>query len=125
MYLKLNSVFAYLQATPTSRSFVEGEAVLQAGHVIQCGFTEKNKEIWHVNARCVQTSAVKKDPHEIRGILICAGDVHIKEMACSCKAGASGFCKHIAATLLFISRLCKCVFLYGAIIPRRLLLLLK
>ena len=106
MYLGLEKVFNFLNAAPGSRSVVEGEAVLHAKHLVVCGVLQKSTETSEIIAYCVQTSAINKDPHEIKGNLNIKGSVvDIGIFVCSCKAGTSGCCKHIAATLLFCTRL--------------------
>ncbi|XP_045468679.1 uncharacterized protein LOC123676644 [Harmonia axyridis] len=37
VFLSLTEYFRYLEATPNNRNVIEGEAVLNAGHVIMCG----------------------------------------------------------------------------------------
>lgn len=86
--------------------FVLGEAVLNAGHLILCGITEKNKKLFNLFALCLQTSALQSSPHEISASLnILNNNINISKATCSCKAGLGGRCKHITATLLFCTRL--------------------
>ena len=105
MYLKLSTVCNYLSATPASRCFVEGENVLEAEHLILCGTTHRMNEEWGLKAFCLQSSHIKKDPHEITGVIKVGQHVEIENFVCTCAAGASGSCKHVAATLLFCTRL--------------------
>lgn len=37
MKLNLADVCAFANATPTTRNFIEGEKIFQAGHVLFCG----------------------------------------------------------------------------------------
>ena len=82
------------------------QSCLHGKHLVVCGVLQKSSETWEIIAYCVQTSAINKDPHEIKGNLNIRGSVvDIGILVCSCKAGISGCCKHIAATLLFCTRL--------------------
>lgn len=102
----MGKVFSYLQATPESRCVVEGEALVSAKHIILLGTTSATMELVQIIALCLQTSGVKNSPHEINGKLIHKdGDVNIVEFTCTCKAGLSGICKHIAAVLIKCTRL--------------------
>ncbi|EFA12075.1 hypothetical protein TcasGA2_TC006882 [Tribolium castaneum] len=105
--LSVSEVCNYLQSTPASRNFVEGEAVLNAGHIILCGKTDAEDDWINIFALSLQTSALKNNPHEIKGQIemlpnnICK----IKQMTCTCKAGLGGQCKHISAVLLHCTRI--------------------
>ncbi|XP_050497488.1 uncharacterized protein LOC126892001 [Diabrotica virgifera virgifera] len=107
--LRLVEYLEYLGGTNTSRSVCEGEEVLNAGHVILCGKSNSStSDKILIYALCLQTSALTSDPHKIRGELLQCnsekGTIKIKSMFCSCKAGASGRCKHISAVLLNCTR---------------------
>nr|XP_015840320.1 PREDICTED: uncharacterized protein LOC107399131 [Tribolium castaneum] len=111
MFLNLGTVFTYLNASPGSRCFVEGKAVLNAGHLISCGMIKEEElqesvKKWKIKAYCLQSSAIKSDRHQILGLLVANGtnSVNVDQIKCSCKAGVSGCCKHVAATLLFCTR---------------------
>jgi hypothetical protein len=67
MFLPLSSIFEYLSASPTSRCIVEGKGVLAAIYLIICGVQAKSPKKWNISAYCLQTSAVKSDPHKING----------------------------------------------------------
>jgi len=90
---------------------VEGEKLLQAGHLVSCGRLPQGKEgTIQLIARCLQTSSLKSGiPHKIEGSISTNGE--IVKMRCSCKAGNSGRCKHVIAALMFCQRyvcfLCK------------------
>lgn len=106
MRLSLSEICAFTQSTPTSRNFVEGEKVLNAGHIIFCGRgndTADGNSI-HFLAFCLQTSNMTSRPHEINGLLI-SSSAKILQVKCSCKAGLSEKCKHSVAVLLHLSRL--------------------
>lgn len=83
-----------------SRPLKEGEAVFKAGHVILCGLDAGNSEV--IKSLCLQTSNLTSQPHEITIVL--NQNVNMWKCLCSCKAGLSGFCKHIVATLIYINR---------------------
>lgn len=84
-----------------SRPLKEGEAVFKAGHIILCGLEGKNSK--NIKSLCLQTSGPASHSHEI--IINLNDDVKDWKCICSCKAGMSGFCKHIIATLIYINRI--------------------
>lgn len=105
LFLTLGSVFAYLNCDANSRCIVEGEQILNSNHVILMGTNQDNEDCKDVFALCLQTSALKSCPHEIKGKLIVSSKkVTIEPFSCMCKAGLSGTCKHIAAVLLKCTR---------------------
>jgi hypothetical protein len=73
------------------RPLKEGEAVLKAGHIILCGI---KGDSCCINSLYLQTSALSSVSHEIEITL--AENVVNWRCLCTCKAGQSGFCKHIA-----------------------------
>lgn len=87
------------------RPIIEGEALIDAGHVILCGIKEKKTSFIRVAALCLQTSNLKGKPHEI-GIKLStrSGDEVEIEATCTCKAGNSSQCKHIVGTLIYLNR---------------------
>ena len=101
MRLEIGKVCKFAKCGVSSRNFVEGERLLNAGHVLNCGKIDESAE-HNLLAFCVQTSGVKERPHTIKGE-ICAGE-KILSMTCSCKAGLSEMCKHIVGVLLYITR---------------------
>lgn len=83
--LPLSSINEYVaQEFATSRLLLEGEAVLEAGHVVACSVKEK------VGTNCtfvgfvLQTSALSSDPHELE---IALEERTVAVASCSCKAG--------------------------------------
>lgn len=75
------------------RMITEGDAVLEAGHLVVVGQAGEK-----IKAACLQSSHIRDKPHEIQISLnkdpwICH---------CSCKAGGGSHCKHIFAVLLYI-----------------------
>ncbi|KAJ8986036.1 hypothetical protein NQ317_013921 [Molorchus minor] len=99
MFLSIGNVLKYLNATPDSRNFVEGERLLNASHLILCGIEEKCEANLNIFASCLHTSAISSPPHEISGIIknSVENGMSVTSMSCTCKAGLGGTCKHIAA----------------------------
>lgn len=101
MRLSILEYMRYLDGSTHSKCVVEGENVLNAGHLILVGKTKFTSDWINVYGLCLQSSAINSDPHEIKGTLTTQeATVKIKEMHCSCKAGNSGKCKHISALLV-------------------------
>ncbi|KAL4084972.1 hypothetical protein QTP88_027831 [Uroleucon formosanum] len=110
-FLSINEMFNYLQCTPGARCVSKGEEVLNAGHIILCGIKIIIESKIYLYALCLQTSALISHPHEINGSIEMEklkNDINYKiklvEFLCSCKAGASGCCKHISAYLIQCTR---------------------
>lgn len=105
--LTVNTLFEFLDATPSSRCIYEGQAVLNAGHIILYGITEKTESQVNVFALCLKSSGLKDIPHELKAIFLMNNDknISIKSLICSCKAGNSSRCKHVAALLFLCTRL--------------------
>lgn len=106
-FLSLGDVFLYLQATPESRTIVEGEQLLNSKHLILCGLKNTPQEdVVDIFSLCLQTSGIlKSSPHGISGkLLVSNGNLKIDLFQCTCKAGMSEKCKHIAANLLKCTR---------------------
>ena len=102
MKLSIAEICKFSGSTPSCRNFVEGEKILQAGHVIFCDQldTDSEEEI-KIIAFCLQSSSLKSAPHEIKGDILCSGK--IINFKCSCKAGLSEKCKHVVAVLLHLT----------------------
>ncbi|KAM7290069.1 uncharacterized protein ISCGN_026741 [Ixodes scapularis] len=97
--LPLSSINEYVaQEFATSRLLLEGEAVLEAGHVVTCSVKEKVDSNSTFVGFVLQTSALSRDPHELE---IVVKEKTVAAASCSCKAG-SYKCKHIVAMLLYI-----------------------
>lgn len=104
-FLSLKNLFLYLEASPTSRCINEGESIINAHHIITCGILERTAILIKLFALCLKTSALLEAPHEIKGELkINNEDVQVVEFVCSCAAGLSKRCKHIAGVLLMCTR---------------------
>lgn len=123
MFLLISEVLAFLKATPNTRNFVEGvcitqvciilsnlivtyflgERILNSGNLITCGVLERLRSV-SVFSLCL-TSKLTAAPHEIKGTFNITKTVKIVQMECSCAAGLGAACKHIAAVLLYCTRL--------------------
>lgn len=109
--LSLNDLFNSLNAQPNSRCIREGECILDAKHIIACG-TEEDKTAKRntttevkLLALCLKTSALRENPHEVRATLsLLDSKLKPKELSCTCKAGQSQKCKHLAALLILCTR---------------------
>lgn len=97
----MQNIFQWAGQNEAQRKFIEGERVFKAGHIILCGEVDRNErgEV-KVLSSCIQTTHVRDKPHEIKGKI--SEDGVISDFQCLCKAGLSGRCKHIVATLLHI-----------------------
>ncbi|CAD6224481.1 GSCOCG00011782001-RA-CDS [Cotesia congregata] len=105
MRVAIQEICNFACAEPNHKSFIGGESILEAGHLIKCGLQPSDRnldEVYNIIAFCLQTSHLKDAPHEIVGAIAKTGQ--IMGMSCSCKAGLSEACKHIVATLLFCNR---------------------
>lgn len=100
MRLSILEYMRYLEGSTHSKCVVEGENVLNAGHLVLGGKTEVTNEFINIYGLCLQSTAINSDPHEIKGTLTMGEIVKIKEMHCSCKAVNSGKCKHVSALLI-------------------------
>ena len=101
MRLEIGEVCKFAKCGVSSRNFVEGERLLNAGHVLNCGKIDGSAE-HNLLAFCVQMSGVKERPHTIKGEISAGGK--ILSMTCSCKAGLSEMWKHIVGVLLYVTR---------------------
>jgi hypothetical protein len=84
---------------------VEGEAVLNAGHIVCCGVVSRDENNVTIFALCLQTSALQSDPHELNGKINIGSSEKRISVRCSCKAGLSGYCKYCIAILLHIYKI--------------------
>jgi hypothetical protein len=105
-HLSLSNLFKYLDATPASRCIIEGEAVLNAQHIITCGIKEQSSILVEVFALVLQSSGTTTGlPHETTVTLLKKINIlEISKSSCTCKAGLSQRCKHISAVLLHCTR---------------------
>ncbi|KAJ8977808.1 hypothetical protein NQ317_000065 [Molorchus minor] len=69
MKLSILEYMKYLGGSKYSKCVVEGENVLNAGHLILAGKTEENLENVTINGLCLQSSSLESVPHEITGEL--------------------------------------------------------
>ncbi|KAH6923547.1 hypothetical protein HPB50_002169 [Hyalomma asiaticum] len=102
--LSLSDIVSHIGAVDTVdtrlRSLTEGEAVLQARHIICCGVKTCTETLLTVQGLCVQTSHVQNKPHELEFAYSLDGTI---KGHCSCKAGNSERCKHLAAMMLLVN----------------------
>ena len=101
MRLETREMCKFAKCTITSRNFIEGERLLNAGHIMNCGRIE-GSAAYNILAFCVQTSGVKEKPHILKGEVDDEGK--ILSMTCSCVAVLSETCKHSVAVLLYLTR---------------------
>lgn len=102
MKLSILEYMRYLEGSQHSKCVVEGENVVNAGHLILAGKNQEacGPDVISVYGLCLQTSALDSNPHEITGKLAITTSVKFVKMHCSCKAGNSGRCKHVSAFLI-------------------------
>ncbi|KAM7303375.1 uncharacterized protein ISCGN_013336 [Ixodes scapularis] len=98
--LPVSSINAFVnKAHETSRLLLEGERVLEAGHVFSCSIKKVDKDCYTFIGFVLQTSALTSDPHELE---IALNGRDVGDTSCSCKAG-NYKCKHVVAMLLHIN----------------------
>ncbi|KAK0178534.1 hypothetical protein PV327_007415 [Microctonus hyperodae] len=102
--ISIKEICTWAGTKPDNRNFVEGERLLQAGHILKCGkcSVKCDRGAVSIIAYCLQTSHLKENPHKIDGHVSLSGK--IKTMICTCKAGLGEKCKHIIATLIYCTR---------------------
>lgn len=107
MKVSMQEICKFANTQPSCKSFIGGEGLLNAGHVLHCGKVNSenasDNSVYKILAFCLQTSSIRDSPHEINGKITKIGE--ILSMSCSCKAGLSGACKHVVAVLLYCNRL--------------------
>ncbi|KAJ8914901.1 hypothetical protein NQ315_016055 [Exocentrus adspersus] len=110
--LSLIDYINYIGGNVNGRTVIEGEEVLNAGHIILYGKTDYGPSFIKVVALCLQTSALQLSPHEISGEIVIPmsttaniSTARIKVMVCTCKADAAGLCKHVSAFLILLTRI--------------------
>ncbi|XP_029840535.2 uncharacterized protein LOC8052905 [Ixodes scapularis] len=98
--LPVSSINAFVdKAHETSRLLLEGERVLEAGHVFSCSVKKLAGDCCALVGFVLQTSALSSDPHEVEVTL---NGRNVGDTSCSCKAG-NYKCKHLVAMLLHIN----------------------
>lgn len=83
--LPLYVIMAYIG--DGKRCLVEGEELVNAGHIIECSVVvpETTSSSVHVRSYVLQTSALSKDPHTVD--LKLTNNATIDELSCTCPAG--------------------------------------
>ena len=101
MRLSLNELYQFTKSTPSCRNFIEGESVLNTGHVMFCGrLSEQQDNVCKLFiAFCMQPSNLRSHPHEIKGSISTNGK--IIDVKCSCKAGLSKKCNPVFEQISF------------------------
>ncbi|CAI6377479.1 unnamed protein product [Macrosiphum euphorbiae] len=103
--ISLADIYTFCSATPNTRNMVEGENILNSGHIINCGYISKDLKEINTLGMCLQTSAIRDKPHNITGSLqLNENGLKVTKILCTCKAGNSQKCKHIVSTLLYLNR---------------------
>lgn len=106
LFLNMEVVCKTLDAIPFSRNFKKGERLVNSHHIISCDVTKKTFPEIRIHAVCLQISAIAASPHTVTGILKRnLNTLSMEKMSCTCKAGASEKCKHIAGVLIYCTRL--------------------
>eukprot|EP00102_Acyrthosiphon_pisum_P009396 XP_003247467.1 PREDICTED: uncharacterized protein LOC100568648 [Acyrthosiphon pisum] len=103
MAFTIGEIFTFANCSINSQNVVEGEQVLKSKQIILCGKIVKENEI-QIKALVIQSSHIREMPHEITGNISTVPLLKIVIFACTCAAGLSEFCKHIAAILLLLNR---------------------
>jgi hypothetical protein len=107
VFLSMEQVCVTLDASPSSRNFIEGEAILKSRQLILCEASKRTEFKVHVYALCLQTLALDSPPHTVEAVLKINRKKYasVVSISCSYKAGEGSRCKHVAATLLHCNRL--------------------
>lgn len=83
--LPVSSINAFVdKAHETSQLLLEGERVLEAGHVFSCSVKKLAGDCCTLVGFILQTSALSSDPHEVEVTL---NGRNVGDTSCSCKAG--------------------------------------
>nr|CAI5865889.1 unnamed protein product [Callosobruchus analis] len=78
--LSLMEYITYIGGNANSRVVLEGEEVVNAGHIILYGKSELTHFSLKVCALCLQTSALQSNPHEIKGTLTISNKTNLLEL---------------------------------------------
>jgi hypothetical protein len=69
-FLSMEQVCVTLDASPSSRNFIEGEAILKSRHLILCEASKRTEFKVHVYALYLQTSTLDSPPpHTVEAVL--------------------------------------------------------
>ncbi|XP_046407768.1 uncharacterized protein LOC124172369 [Ischnura elegans] len=106
VFVTYEEIVRYLGGNCSQRNIVEGECVLNAGLVITVGLHQRNGCELKIMALVLQTSGLTKEPLQINGLISLTTEekIEIRKFDCSCKAGQSEKCKHVAAVLWYLNR---------------------
>jgi hypothetical protein len=62
-FLRLATIFKYLEASSNSQCVIEGKGVLLGKLLLLCGVTKIGDKRYSVAGLCLQTSGLKSAPH--------------------------------------------------------------
>ena len=110
MILSKEEICSWANTSDSKRNFKEGERIINAGHIIYCGKNIDFNGSVRLSAKCLSTSSLRREPHEIKGEVLSSG--HIISMTCTCKAGLGEKCKHVLGTLLYCYRLVRILLIF-------------
>ena len=104
MSIKIAEMCKWAGTNPSQKNFLDGEQLVSKKYLLKCGKMAFEGSCSEVNIRafCLQTSKLRGNPHEIVGKITRQGE--ILSMTCTCPSRAGEKCKHITATLLYLSR---------------------
>ncbi|XP_064472617.1 uncharacterized protein LOC135387264 [Ornithodoros turicata] len=105
--LSLCEIFTFMDVSINSRTFVEGERILNSQHIVVCGrkASTSGAASTTIVGLCLSTSALKGNPHVVSAVLENADNgFKIYQASCTCRAGNSEKCKHIMGVLLRCNR---------------------
>jgi len=66
----LADIYTFCSATPNTRNMVEGENILNSGHLINYGYTSKDLKEIYILGMCLQTSAIRDNPDKPHNITL-------------------------------------------------------
>ena len=99
MLLSKEEIYRWANTSDTKRNFKEGKRIGNAGHIIYCGKNIDFNGSVRSSSKCLSTSCLRGEPHEITGEISNSGQIIC--MICTCKAGLGEKCKHVLGTLLY------------------------
>lgn len=99
MSLSIDEIMSFLKSDKSSNTMRQAMRIITSSkNLFFCGKSPNTGDRYEITARCLAVSSLHGETHEIKGKISKKGE--IEKMTCSCKAGQSEKCKHIAATLL-------------------------
>lgn len=99
MSLSIEEILRFLGSDESKNNMKQAmRIVTSSNNLFFCGKNNSTDGNYEIIARCLAVSSLHGETHEIKGKISKKGE--IQNMSCSCKAGQSEKCKHVAATLL-------------------------